>query len=92
MIFAGPLEAQLSSFRRNFSCAPRFTRGLDQHRERDTLNDADQCKLDVGDHRIEFGATFAQRGHNATRNRFTTKLSSRRQHKLAGTVKFCLHT
>jgi hypothetical protein len=56
------------------------------------LNDAGQCKLDVGDHRIEFGATFAQRGHNATRNRFTTKLSSRRQHKLAGTVKFCLHS
>jgi hypothetical protein len=41
------------------------------------LNDADQCELDVGDHCIEFGATFAQRGHNATRNRFTIKLSSR---------------
>jgi hypothetical protein len=40
------------------------------------LNDADECELDGGDHRIEFGATFAQRGHTGTRNRFTTKLSS----------------
>jgi hypothetical protein len=46
------------------------------------LNDADQRKLDVGEHRIEFGATFASRGHNATRNRFTIKLSSGWQHKL----------
>jgi len=52
------------------------------------LNDAHECELDIGGNRIEFGAAFAQRGHNATRKRFTIKLSSRWQRKPAGTVKF----
>jgi hypothetical protein len=41
-----------------------------------TLNDAHHCKFDVGDHCIEIGATFARRGHNATRNRSKIKLSA----------------
>jgi hypothetical protein len=55
------------------------------------LNDADERELDVGDHRVEFRATFPCGGHNATRNRFTAKLSSRRLGRRERTVKFCPH-